>query len=57
MGRRRKLLGSKCEWQSLGIIDLIGDNVKRVEINANALLNACKDVDLAVNIGETKYMK
>ena len=27
------------------------------ERNANVLLNACKDVGLAVNTGKTKYMK
>ena len=26
-------------------------------INADVLLNACKDISLAVNIGKTKYME
>ena len=28
-----------------------------MERNADALLNACKDIGLAVNMGKTKYME
>ena len=28
-----------------------------IEINADVLLNACKDIGLAVNIRKTKYME
>ena len=30
---------------------------RTVEGKADALLNACKDIGLAVNIGKTKYVK
>ena len=36
---------------------LIGDDIRTIKINANVLLNACKDIGLAVNIGKTKYME
>ena len=32
-------------------------DIRTIEINADVLLNACKDIGLAVNIGKTKYMK
>ena len=35
---------------------LIGD-IRTIERNAYVLLNACKDICLAVNIGKTKYME
>ena len=35
----------------------IGDDIRTIEINADVLLNACKDISLAVNIGRTKYME
>ena len=38
-------------------VNLIGDDIRTLERNADVLLNACKDVDLAVNIGKTKYME
>ena len=34
----------------------IGD-IRTIEINADGLLNASKDMGLAVNIGKTKYME
>ena len=37
-------------------INLIGDDT-RIEINADVLLNACKDIGLAVNTEKTKYME
>ena len=37
--------------------NLIGDDIRTVEINADVLLNAYKDIGLAVNIGKTKYME
>ena len=37
---------------------LIGDDMRTTERNADVLLNACKDIGLAVNIGKkTKYME
>ena len=38
-------------------VNLIGDNIGTIERNADVLLNACKDIGLAVNIGKTKYME
>ena len=35
-------------------VNLIGNDIKR---NANVLLNACEDIGLAVNTGETKYLE
>ena len=35
---------------------LVGNDISVIEINADVLLNACKDVHLAVNIGKTKYI-
>ena len=32
------------------------DDIRTIERNADVLLNACKDIGLAVNIGKTKYM-
>ena len=41
---------------AFGDINLISDDI-RIERNADVLLNACKDIGLTVNIGESKYMK
>ena len=38
-------------------IYLIGDDIRTLERNADMLLNACKDIGLAVNIGKTKYVE
>ena len=38
-------------------VSLIGDDIRTIERNADVLLNACKDIGLAVNIGKTKYME
>ena len=38
-------------------IILICDNIRKTERNTDVLLNACKDIGLAVNTGKTKYMK
>ena len=38
-------------------VNLIGDDIGAIERNADVLLNACKDIGLAVNIGKTKYME
>ena len=32
-------------------VNLIGDDIRTIEINAYVLLNACKDIGLAVNTG------
>ena len=31
-------------------VNLIGDDIRTIERNADVLLNACKDIGLAVNI-------
>ena len=33
----------------------VGDAIKGIERNAHVLLNACKEIGLAVNMGNTKY--
>ena len=38
-------------------VNLIGNDIRIIERNADELLNACKDIGLAVNIGKTKYME
>jgi hypothetical protein len=38
-------------------VDLIGDDIRTIERSADVLLNACKDIGLAVNIGKTKYIE
>ena len=38
-------------------VHLIGRDIKTIEGNTDVLLNACKDMGLAVNIGKTKYME
>ena len=38
-------------------VNLIGDDIRTIERNADELLNTCKDFGLAVNIGKTKYME
>ena len=35
-------------------VNLIGDDIRTIERNADVLLNACKDIGSAVNIGKTK---
>ena len=35
----------------------VGDDIRTIERNAGVLLNACKDIGLAVNTGKTKYME
>ena len=35
----------------------IGDDTRTIKRNAYVLLNACKDVSLAVNTVKTKYME
>ena len=38
-------------------VNLIGDDFRKIERNADVLLNACKDIGLSVNTGKTKYME
>ena len=38
-------------------VNLIGDDVRTIERNAGLLLNACKEIGLAVNTEKTKYME
>ena len=45
--------------QALACVDdvnLIGD-IRTIERNVDVLLNACKDLGLAVNTGKTKYIE
>ena len=37
-------------------VNLIGDDIRTIERNADVLLHSCKDIGLAVNTGKTKYM-
>jgi hypothetical protein len=38
-------------------VNLIADDIRTIETNADVLLNTCKDIGLAVNVGKTKYME
>ena len=38
-------------------VHLIGDDNGIIKRNAEVLLNACKDIRIAVNSGKTKYME
>ena len=38
-------------------VNLIGDDIRTIERNADVLLNACKNIGLAVNTWKTKYME
>ena len=38
-------------------VNLIWDDIRTIERNADLLLNASRDIGLAVNIGKTKYME
>ena len=38
-------------------VNLIGDDNRTIERNADVLLNACKDIGLIVNTGKAKYME
>ena len=38
-------------------VNLIGDYIRTIERNADMLLNACKDIGLAVNTEKAKYME
>ena len=62
LGRYRKLTWTGNEWHHLVLVYadkvyLIGDDIRTIERNANVLLHACKDIGLAVNTGNTKYME
>ena len=49
---RTPLKASKCFY-----VISQSDDISRMQRNADVLLNACKDIGLAVNPGKTKYMK
>ena len=36
-------------------VNLIGDDIRTIEINADVLLNAFKDIGLAVNTAKVRY--
>ena len=38
-------------------VNLIEDDIRTIERNADVLLNACKDIGLAVNTGKKKYLE
>ena len=38
-------------------VNLICDDIRAIERNGDVLLNACKDIGLAINTGKTKYME
>ena len=38
-------------------VNSIGGDIRKIERNADVLLNACKDIGLAVNTWKTKYME
>ena len=38
-------------------VNLIGDDIRTIERNTDVLLNACKDIGLAVNTGKTMYIE
>ena len=38
-------------------VNLIGNDIRTTERNADGLLNACKDIGLVVNTRKTKYME
>ena len=40
----------------VGDVTLIGD-IRTIERNADVLINACKEIGLAVNTGKTKYIQ
>ena len=37
--------------------DLMGDDIRAIERNADVLLNACENIALAVNTRKTKYIE
>ena len=49
-----------CPYQVLAYADdvnLIGDDIRTIERNADVLLNARKNIGLTVNTGKTNYME
>ena len=38
-------------------VNLIGDDIRTIERNADVLLNTCKDIGSVVNSGKTKYVE
>ena len=38
-------------------VNLIADDIRAIERNADVLLNACKDIGLTISTGKTKYME
>jgi Reverse transcriptase (RNA-dependent DNA polymerase). len=38
-------------------VNLIGDDTRTIERNADVLLNACKNICLTMNTGKTKYIE
>ena len=38
-------------------VNLIGDDIRTIERNADVLLNACKDIGLSLNIGKLSTWK
>ena len=38
-------------------VNLIGDDIRTIQRNANILLHACKDIGLIINAGETNSLQ
>ena len=38
-------------------VNLVGDDIRTIESNADVFINACKSIGLEVNTGKTKYME
>ena len=38
-------------------VNLIGDDIRTIARNSDVLLNVCKDIGLAVNTRNTKYLE
>ena len=54
----RGIKSSRLRWVvHLAHVNVIGDDIRTIERNTDVLLNACKDIGLAVNTGKTKYME
>ena len=51
------LLRPELLFASADDVNLLGDDIRTIERNADVLLNAYKDFGLSVNIGKTKYME
>jgi hypothetical protein len=51
---RLDIIGSHRVLALTDDVNLIGDDIRTIEITTDVLLNTCKDIGLAVNIRKTK---